>query len=124
MPNSRMVVVVGEVTIHEDSLDEALTLSLEHVHRSRTEPGCLAHGVHRDVENDRRLVFVERWSDIAALMQHFAKPTSVEFVTKISRLADEAPRMSLYEASELETTPSRSVDAVGSTALHLRRYDA
>ena len=34
-----------------------------HVRRSRTEPGCLFHAVHRDVEEPLRLVFVERWVD-------------------------------------------------------------
>ena len=33
-----------------DTLDALLAASLEHVHRSRTEPGCLSHEVTIDAE--------------------------------------------------------------------------
>ena len=33
-----MIVVTGSVTARQDSFDEVRRLSLEHVHRSRTEP--------------------------------------------------------------------------------------
>jgi quinol monooxygenase YgiN len=40
-----MIVVTGSVTAREDSLGEITRLSLEHVHRSRREPGCISHAV-------------------------------------------------------------------------------
>ena len=54
-----MIVVTGSVTAREDSFDEVRRLSLEHVHRSRKEPGCISHAVHVDCENPVRLVFIE-----------------------------------------------------------------
>ena len=62
-------------------------LSLEHVHRSRTEPGCISHAVHVDCENPLRLVFFEQWADRAALLTHFAVPASREFVKALQSLA-------------------------------------
>jgi quinol monooxygenase YgiN len=53
-----MIVVTGSVTARADSFQEARRLSLEHVHRSRNEPGCLSHAVHTDCENPLKLVFV------------------------------------------------------------------
>ena len=44
-----------------------LELSLEHVHRSRQEDGCLLHSVHRDIEDENRLVFLEHWADADTL---------------------------------------------------------
>ena len=67
-----MIVVTGSVTAREDSFDEILRLSQEHVNRSRAEPGCIAHAVHVDCENPLRLVFFERWADRDALLKHFA----------------------------------------------------
>jgi len=61
-----MIVVTGSVTAREDSLDEVRRLSLEHVHRSRQEPGCISHAVYVDCENPLRLVFIEQWADRAA----------------------------------------------------------
>ena len=51
-----MIVVTGSVTARPDSFDEVRRLSLEHVHRSRTEPGCISHSVQVDCENPLRLV--------------------------------------------------------------------
>src|ERR1041385_206927 len=96
-----MILVIGSVIVQDRRLPEALALSQEHVARSRTEPGCKAHAVHRDTENPNRLVFVEQWSDQAALAQHFRVPASRAFVKSLSALATAAPSMSIYEATEL-----------------------
>jgi quinol monooxygenase YgiN len=52
-----MILVTGSVTARQDSLGEVSRLSLEHVHRSRKELGCISHAVHVDCENPRRPVF-------------------------------------------------------------------
>jgi quinol monooxygenase YgiN len=96
-----MVVVHGSVVIRDGSVDPAIALSLEHVHRSRAELGCIAHGVHRDCENPSRLVFVEEWADRAALEQHFQVPASRRFVAEIAALALEAPILTIYEAERV-----------------------
>ena len=75
-----MIVVTGSVTVRTETFDEARRLSLEHVHRSRQEPGCISHAVHVDCENPLRLVFFEQWADRTALAAHFAVPASGEFV--------------------------------------------
>jgi len=56
--------------------------------------------VHRDVEHEYRLVFVERWEDRDALARHFAVPASIEFVQAAIKLAAETPGIEIYEASE------------------------
>ncbi len=68
-----MIVVTGSVTARQDSFDEVRRLSLEHVQRSRTEPGCISHAVQVDCENPLKLVFFEQWADRAALLTHFAR---------------------------------------------------
>lgn len=93
-----MIIVTGSVRVAPESLDDALALSLEHVRRSRTEAGCLLHSVHRDVEDELRLVFLEHWEDRDALATHFAVPASGEFVTGLGALATEPPTLEIYEA--------------------------
>ena len=97
-----MIVVTGSVTARKDSLDEVTRLSLEHVHRSRKEPGCISHAVHVDCENPLRLVFFEQWTDRAALLAHFAVPASRQFVSALRPLAAAAPTLELYDATRLE----------------------
>ena len=96
-----MVVVHGSVVVRDGSVDEAIGLSLEHVQRSRAEPGCLAHGVHHDCENPNRLVFVEEWVDRTALEQHFLVSASRRFMAELSALAVEAAVIQIYEAERL-----------------------
>jgi quinol monooxygenase YgiN len=97
-----MIVVTGSVTAREDSLDEIRTLSLEHVHRSRKEPGCISHTVHVDCENPLRLVFIEQWADRAALLTHFAVPASRDFVRALQSLAAAGATIEIYDATRLE----------------------
>ena len=97
-----MIVVTGSVTARQDSFDEIRKLSLEHVRRSRREPGCISHAVHVDCENALRLVFVEQWADRAALVAHFAVPASRDFVRALQPLAAAATTIELYDATRLE----------------------
>jgi len=97
-----MIVVTGSVTARADSFDEVRRLSLEHVHRSRTEPGCISHAVHVDCENPLRLAFFEQWADRAALAAHFAVPASRDFVRSLQSLAAAATTIELYDAHKIE----------------------
>lgn len=98
-----MILVIGSVIAQSGRTQEALGLSQEHVARSRTEPGCIAHAVHIDAENPNRLVFVEQWADQAALAQHFRVAASRDFVRILAGLAMETPSISIYEATQLQS---------------------
>jgi quinol monooxygenase YgiN len=97
-----MIVVTGSVTARPETFDEVQRLSLEHVHRSRTEPGCISHAVHVDCEDPLKLVFFEQWADRAALLTHFAVPASREFVRALQSLAAAATTIEIYDAAKIE----------------------
>jgi quinol monooxygenase YgiN len=97
-----MIVVTGSVTARQDTFEDVRRLSLEHVQRSRTEPGCISHAVYVDCENPLRLVFFEQWADRAALLAHFAVPASREFVRSLQTLAAAGTTIELYDATRLE----------------------
>ena len=96
-----MIVVLGSAVIRDGEIERALAISSEHVHRSRSEPGCIAHGVHRDAERPNRLVFVEKWADREALQRHFAVPESRAFVKALTELAAEPPAIEIYDAASV-----------------------
>ena len=95
-----MIIVTGDLIAETAVFEELRRLSLEHVHRSRAEPGCLHHSVQVDCENPSRLVFFEIWADAAALKQHFNVPASREFSQAAAKLASAPPTLQIYEASE------------------------
>ena len=63
----RMILVTGSIIARGDAFDDVLRSCLEHVERSRKEPGCISHDVHVDCQNPMRLFFFEQWADEAAL---------------------------------------------------------
>jgi quinol monooxygenase YgiN len=97
-----MILVLGHVTAHPEHFDEVLKLSQQHVERSRAEPGCIAHAVHRDTANPLRLVFVEKWSDMPALQVHFRVPASREFGKALATMSSEPPGLEIFDAAEIK----------------------
>ncbi len=94
-----MIFVLGKVQVRDGMLDQAIAASLEHVNRSRLEPGCISHSVNQDAENRNLLVFVEEWEDRAALWQHFQLPASQAFVKTVGAMAAQKPSMQVFEAT-------------------------
>ena len=97
-----MLIVTGSLVARENTFEELRAQALEHVRRSRKEPGCLSHAVHVDCENPLRLVFVEEWESREALHAHFAVPKSRGFVKAARPLAAEASPISIFEAEKIE----------------------
>lgn len=97
-----MIVVTGDAIAKAEMFDEVRNLSLEHVQRSRTEPGCISHAVHIDCENPLRFVFVERWADKQALMVHFQVPASRDFVKALRDMLSEPSTIQIYDAAPLQ----------------------
>lgn len=96
-----MIIVLGAVIAKPGQEDAVLDLSLTHVQRSRTEPGCIAHNVSVDSENALRFVFVEYWRDMPALLAHFALQDSQDFVRDLQPLLAEKPDMKIFMAEEV-----------------------
>lgn len=97
-----MILVTGSAVARQDTFDEVRRLSLEHVHRSRGEPGCISHAVHIDCENPLKFVFLEQWADRTALLAHFAVPGSREFVRALQSLTCEATTIAIYDAAKMD----------------------
>jgi quinol monooxygenase YgiN len=93
-----MIIVTGSATARSDSFEALRQASLDHVHRSRAEPGCISHAVHVDCEDSLRLVFFECWQDMARLKEHFRQPGSAEFMAAVRSLAASSEPIAMYEA--------------------------
>jgi quinol monooxygenase YgiN len=96
-----MFLVTGSIVAMADSFDDVLRLSLEHVERSRKEPGCISHAVHVDCQNPLRLFFFEQWADEAALRAHFAVPASRAFVKSLRDRIVETSGTEIYRAEPI-----------------------
>lgn len=99
-----MIIVTGTLHARADTLDQVLSLSREHVQRSRAEAGCLEHGVAIDADDPLRLVFFERWADREAIGAHFKVPASRAFGKAVAALVDQPPTLSMFDASALSVS--------------------
>ena len=96
-----MIIILGSILARPETLQDLLREGQAHSARSRLEPGCIAHHVHTDAEHPLKIVFVEKWQDMAAVKVHFAVPASGEFVKSLRKLAAAAPVIELFEAQAL-----------------------
>lgn len=94
-----MIIVTGHVIARPDTQEAVEQLAVEHVLRSRAEPGCMSHEVSRDVQQPLRFVFVERWENMAALQAHFRVEASRTFAQLMASLCQESPQIDIYEAA-------------------------
>lgn len=96
-----MILILGSVLAKPETLQDLLREGQAHCARSRAEPGCLAHNVHTDADNPLKLVFVEKWQDLAAVKAHFAVPASGEFVKALRQFAAAPPYIEMFAADAL-----------------------
>lgn len=101
MSESSMVIVSGSVIARPETVAEVEACCLAHVRRSRTEPGCLLHSVHRDLENERRFVFLEHWRSLDDLRRHFAVPASGELIATLRELCTELSPIEIHEVTAI-----------------------
>jgi quinol monooxygenase YgiN len=94
-----VIIVTGSVKARPETADDVAAACVAHVQRSRAEEGCLLHSVHRDVEDPLRFVFIEHWTDRAALAKHFEVAASLNFVTEVGAMAADRPTLEIYEAA-------------------------
>ena len=97
-----MILVIGHALATPETRDEMLRLAVEHVLRSRAEPGCISHEVSVDAQQPMRLTFVERWADMAALQVHFRVDASRSFGKAMARLGGAAPEIHVYRSDEID----------------------
>lgn len=98
-----MIIVTGHVIARTGTEQAVERLAVAHVERSRTEPGCLAHEVSRDVQQPLRFVFVEHWHDMATLQAHFRLDASRQFARAMTELCETQPQMNIYQAEAIRT---------------------
>lgn len=66
-----MIYMVATLKIKPGSLPEFIAAAKTCIAETRKEEGCISYDLHQSVTDDDTLVFVERWTDQAAVDAHF-----------------------------------------------------
>lgn len=92
-----MILITGTVVVPPENRAAFLEAVIQHVTLSRQEPGCISHSCNEDVMAPGTFTFVERWRDMAAVKEHFAKDYSRETVAAIGSLSTQASGVEIHE---------------------------
>lgn len=97
-----MILVVGHVVTRVEAAAEAAEAGSAHCRRSRGVAGCLSHDMAVDAGDPLKLVFTERWVDMAALSAHLASPETRAFGAAIASLSEQGRSLEIYDATLLK----------------------
>ncbi len=91
------VVVVGSFIAKEGREAEAQEAFEALVSPTHAESGCILYALHRGVDDQRRLAFVERWASREELDAHLASPHVADVLTRVEDLFGDNADIVVYE---------------------------
>lgn len=94
-----MILITGTVVVAEENRAAFLKAATHHVALSREEPGCISHGVFEDAMAPGTFTFVERWRDVDAVKEHFAKDYSREAAAMLRQLAVSSSGVEIHDVA-------------------------
>ena len=95
-----MIKLISRRIIRAECIEAFEALALELVRESRKEPGCLAYSLNRSESDPREHLFLESWTDQAAIDAHGATEHFQRLVPQFAALTEE--RLPLERFVELE----------------------
>lgn len=94
-----MILITGTVEVTDANRVAFIAAASRHVTLSRQEAGCISHGFFEDAMAPGTFVFVERWTDMAAVQAHFAMDYSREIVGVIRSLSERSTGVEIHEVA-------------------------
>ena len=69
-----MIYLIATLTIKPGSLPAIMEAVMPCIEATRKEAGCISYDLFHSTTDENTLVFVERWTDQAAIDAHFEEP--------------------------------------------------
>ncbi len=67
---SKEIVVTAKIVAKQETVEQVKSACMQVIEPTRAEAGCMSYVLHQGLENPAVFIFVEKWSDEAALEQH------------------------------------------------------
>lgn len=97
-----MILVMGTFRVAEEHIAALLPLAREVAEATRAEQGCIQYSYAQDIADPALFHVVERWTDRAALAEHFKSAHMTEWVAARAGLGFHDRAIRLYESDEGE----------------------
>lgn len=69
-----MIYLIATLEIKPGSLPQIMEAVMPCIEATRREAGCISYDLVQSLTDENTLMFVERWTDMAALDAHFEEP--------------------------------------------------
>ena len=95
-----MIIVLAKVSVKPEKKKELLTLVKDVMAATQKEEGCVSYVLYDNPHDPGGCMFVEEWTDKAALQKHSTAPHILEWRQKSADLLSGKTTIKLYEGSE------------------------
>lgn len=96
-----MIVVIATFEAQTGARVRVLEVARPCIEATRNEAGCLSYELFASTENDRTMVFVERWQNLEALKAHQQTAHIAAFKEARAPHVTGPSRVVVYEANEV-----------------------
>ena len=80
-----LIYVVATLTIKPETRAEFIAAATACINETRKEPGNIAYDLHESVTDPSKMVFVEQWENVEALVPHRAAEDRGYYTSKSRR---------------------------------------
>ena len=97
-----MIVVIAKVSVKPEQKKALLDLAKEVIATTRTEEGCISYILLDNPYDPGSCMFVEEWSDLAALQKHAAAPHIAEWRKQSRELLSDKTVITVYQGEQVK----------------------
>ena len=100
-----LVLATIETTIEGIDAMKAAIKTMEAA--SQAEPGCISYRFTQELSNPAKMVVVEQWESVDALVDHFGMPHMASFGEAMAKNPPLNVDAKMYELGEAQELPAR-----------------
>ena len=97
-----MIIVMATMVTKPEKKAALQGFAKELIDTTRKESGCISYELFAALEEDNRVLFVERWESKQALDAHSQTPHFLRFGASCAELLQKVPEVVVYEAEPLQ----------------------
>ncbi|MGL6298514.1 MAG: putative quinol monooxygenase [Methanobacteriaceae archaeon] len=97
-----MIIVLAKIVSKENNVNNIINEANTLINATRNESGCIEYNLHKSLENENELVFVEKWEDEDSLKSHLETEHFKVFGNSINDFLAKDIDISIFNASEIK----------------------
>ena len=102
-----MILVLADIETTPEGIDAMRAAIKAMEAASQAEPGCISYRFTQELSNPERMVVVEQWTSVEALVEHFAMPHMATFGEAMAKNPPLSVNAKMYDMGPAQDLPNR-----------------